>query len=270
MRRCLWVLLLAESVTHAFIMSNECTKVTPGDEGVYWAKGAIRNGGTLSDMAAQFYMCDEWKFADVIQFYKKCKASMTTDIIGAGKTLADLTNVESIKAGEMIVFPIPVRGCPMGSGQQPTLGPFSKDSRCVVQVPQDACASGGLRFANGKCTSRPECYGGQCRCVTAALDHRLIGSCSSAGLSQTAGPLGADFPRHRPPPGVQHSAALLPLPHSGWRSTGFPSECGYPLCRDPLIYGAYGNGIVFVVSCRFPSFSSSSSCCPPPDRPPPV
>ena len=76
------------------ITRSDCKQITPANKDVYWSSMEIAKGGTIEGMAKWFYLCDEWKYTDVVKYYLTCAAELDalTGKTGplSGKSLANL------------------------------------------------------------------------------------------------------------------------------------------------------------------------------------
>ena len=135
------------------ITRSDCKQITPANKDIYWSSMEIAKGGTIEGMSKWFYLCDEWKYTDVIKYYLTCAAELDalTEKAGplSGKSLANLAaSADRVNIGDFVVLPIPVRRC--GKGWTLVGKPSSAKAYC-------ARTDGGQ-----KSTEPATCYGGMC------------------------------------------------------------------------------------------------------------
>ena len=47
-----------------YAAAPDCTKLTADNKNIYWSSDVLKKGSSLSSMARDMYLCDEWKSTD--------------------------------------------------------------------------------------------------------------------------------------------------------------------------------------------------------------
>ena len=59
--------------------SQDCTKLTADNKNVYWSSDVLKKGSSLSSMARDMYLCDEWKSNDGTRCALVCVRTASCD-----------------------------------------------------------------------------------------------------------------------------------------------------------------------------------------------